>query len=73
MFYAVVLLVTLSTTPALLIMEYLNVPEPDFKFKLLLIGDTSVGKTSVLVRFANDSYQQTTLATIGKKLSVMRF
>lgn len=41
---------------------------PDYKLKLLLIGDTDVGKTSMLLRFADDKYMPTTIATIGKLL-----
>ncbi|KAF8366023.1 hypothetical protein PRIPAC_83852 [Pristionchus pacificus] len=32
---------------------------------LLLIGDSEVGKTSILKRFSNDTYYQSTLHTIG--------
>ncbi|KAH7316289.1 hypothetical protein KP509_21G086700 [Ceratopteris richardii] len=33
-------------------------PEYDYLFKLLLIGDSSVGKSCLLLRFADDSYQE---------------
>lgn len=42
------------------------VTQPDFKFKYLLIGDTEVGKTSMLIRFASDVFAPSTIATIGK-------
>ena len=38
----------------------------DVLFKLLLIGDSSVGKTSILVRFTEDNFNPTFTSTIGK-------
>lgn len=35
------------------------------RLKLLLIGDSSVGKSSLLLRFAEDSFSQTFISTIG--------
>jgi len=37
----------------------------DFLFKLLLIGDSGVGKSCLLLRFAEDSYTESYLSTIG--------
>ena len=37
----------------------------DYLFKLLLIGNSAVGKSSLLRRFADDSFQESYLATIG--------
>ena len=37
----------------------------DMLIKLLLIGDSGVGKSSILVRFADDSFTQSFIATIG--------
>jgi Ras-related protein Rab-1A len=37
----------------------------DFMYKVILVGDTSVGKSSVMKRFADDSFSETYLATIG--------
>ena len=37
----------------------------DFPCKLLLIGDDSVGKTSILKRFVEGSFTFYTIATIG--------
>ncbi|XP_074301795.1 ras-related protein RABD1-like [Silene latifolia] len=39
--------------------------EYDFLFKLLLIGDSSVGKSCLLLRFADDSYVDSYISTIG--------
>ena len=38
----------------------------DFLFKLLLIGDSGVGKTCVLFRFSEDAFNSTFISTIGK-------
>jgi len=40
-------------------------PEYDYLFKLLLIGDSGVGKSCLLLRFAEDSYTESYLSTIG--------
>ncbi|KAF3782932.1 Ras-related protein, partial [Nymphaea thermarum] len=37
----------------------------DYLFKLLLIGDSSVGKSCLLLRFADDSYVDSYISTIG--------
>ncbi|KMZ73255.1 GTP-binding protein YPTM1 [Zostera marina] len=39
--------------------------EYDYLFKLLLIGDSSVGKSCLLLRFADDSYMDSYISTIG--------
>jgi len=39
--------------------------EFDFLFKLLLIGDTSVGKSCLLLRFADDEFTKDYISTIG--------
>lgn len=38
----------------------------DLLFKLLLIGDSGVGKTCVLFRFSDDAFTTTFISTIGK-------
>ena len=38
----------------------------DFLFKLLLIGDSGVGKTCILVRFSEDAFNSTFISTIGE-------
>ena len=37
----------------------------NFMYKIVLIGDSSVGKSSLLRRFADDSFEESYLATIG--------
>eukprot|EP00357_Protocruzia_adherens_P019983 CAMPEP_0115021328 /NCGR_PEP_ID=MMETSP0216-20121206/30817_1 /TAXON_ID=223996 /ORGANISM="Protocruzia adherens, Strain Boccale" /LENGTH=204 /DNA_ID=CAMNT_0002393655 /DNA_START=44 /DNA_END=658 /DNA_ORIENTATION=- len=37
----------------------------DFLFKLVLIGDSAVGKSSILIRFADDTFSENYLNTIG--------
>jgi len=37
----------------------------DYLFKLLLIGDSGVGKTSLLVRFADETFSTSFITTIG--------
>ncbi|XP_023346280.1 ras-related protein Rab-1A isoform X4 [Eurytemora carolleeae] len=40
-------------------------PEYDYLFKLLLIGDSGVGKSCLLRRFADDTYTESYISTIG--------
>merc|ERR1712051_1100361 len=40
-------------------------PEYDYLFKLLLIGDSGMGKSSLLLRFADDTYAESYISTIG--------
>eukprot|EP00918_Siedleckia_nematoides_P024873 GHVU01053731.1.p1 GENE.GHVU01053731.1~~GHVU01053731.1.p1 ORF type:complete len:215 (-),score=28.41 GHVU01053731.1:668-1312(-) len=40
-------------------------PEYDYLFKLLLIGDSGVGKSCLLLRFADDTYTDNYISTIG--------
>lgn len=38
----------------------------DYLFKLLLIGDSGVGKTCALFRFSEDAFNATFISTIGE-------
>ena len=42
-----------------------NMAEYDFLLKLLLIGDSGVGKSCLLLRFADNSYTDSYISTIG--------
>ena len=37
----------------------------EYSFKILLLGDTSVGKTCFLKRYIDDTFQDAYLSTIG--------
>lgn len=43
----------------------MTTPEYDYLFKLLLIGDSGVGKSCLLLRFADDTYTDSYISTIG--------
>jgi Ras-related protein Rab-2A len=45
---------------------------PDFQFKFILIGDTSVGKSCIIARFRDDCFNATHTATIGVTFSSHR-
>jgi small GTP-binding protein len=37
----------------------------EYLFRLLVVGDSDVGKTSILLRFSEDEFNSTYLSTIG--------
>jgi Ras-related protein Rab-1A len=41
------------------------IKDPNYLVKLILIGSSGVGKTSVLTKFADDKFSDTFLTTIG--------
>ena len=42
----------------------------DYMVKLIIIGDSGVGKTNILTRFCNDQFKETHLATIGVDFNI---
>eukprot|EP01084_Bolivina_argentea_P128699 227441_1 len=45
----------------------------DFLFKMLVIGDSGVGKSCLLVRFADDKYTDSYISTIGVDFKIKTF
>ena len=45
----------------------------DYIFKVSLIGDSSTGKTSILMRFIDDCFKEDTLSTIGVDFKIVSF
>ena len=46
-------------------------PGYDHLLKLIIIGDSSVGKTCLLLRFSEDSFPTSHMPTIGMYLSIL--
>jgi len=38
----------------------------DYQFKVLLLGDSGVGKTCIMFRFSEDAFSSTYITSIGK-------
>lgn len=48
--------------------------EPDFMFKLIIVGDSGVGKTNILTKFATDEvFREDSKPTIGVELAIETF
>ena len=47
------------------VMSYTPAGSFDYIFKVLLIGDAGVGKSSILLRFTDDSFEEQMASTIG--------
>ena len=45
----------------------------DYLFKVLLIGDSGVGKTEILFRFSDKAFDSTFISTIGKTSDVSKY
>eukprot|EP00761_Pharyngomonas_kirbyi_P002745 gb/GECH01002749.1/.p1 GENE.gb/GECH01002749.1/~~gb/GECH01002749.1/.p1 ORF type:complete len:202 (+),score=70.48 gb/GECH01002749.1/:1-606(+) len=45
--------------------QQISKPEEDFTFKVLLMGDSSVGKTSIALRLTDDAFAESFVPTIG--------
>ncbi|MED6286411.1 hypothetical protein CHARACLAT_005683 [Characodon lateralis] len=45
----------------------------DFLFKLLLIGDSGVGKTCLIIRFAEDNFNSTYISTIDTVIELTTY
>jgi len=58
------MLLLLVLLPTLITLHLQN-SEYDFLFKVLLIGNSGVGKSSLLVRFAEDTFTESFMPTIG--------
>ena len=39
--------------------------EPKIIVKLLLLGDSSVGKTSIIIKYISNKFMDTNIATLG--------
>ena len=54
-------------------MSSIKRPGYDHLLKLIIIGDSSVGKTCILLRFSEDNFPTTHMPTIGKDLGTITF
>jgi Ras-related protein Rab-8A len=54
-------------------MSSIKRPGYDHLLKLIIIGDSSVGKTCILLRFSEDNFPTTHMPTIGKFLEAFAF
>lgn len=62
-----------TSLPYLLLSQEEGGPSgPDRLFKIVLVGNSSVGKTSLLRRFCDDCFQPGTSATVGRLCTTSR-
>ena len=47
----------------------IDVEKPEYIFKLIVIGEAEVGKTSLILRFTNDAFSRSYLPTLGVHIS----
>ena len=45
----------------------------DFSFKILLLGDAAVGKTSFLLRYTEETFSDNHISTIGNVTCLLRY
>ena len=50
-----------------------NVPDYDYIFKIVIIGDSEVGKSSLMLRFADNQFTGNSIPTIGVYYSYTQF
>ena len=43
----------------------------NFFYRVILIGDDNVGKTSILVRFVEDTFKSSLVTTIGERVVII--
>jgi Ras-related protein Rab-18 len=53
-----------------MITSALQIQQPQYNFKILLIGDSGVGKTSILSSFVNGTFEEGLKSTVGVDLRV---
>lgn len=49
----------------LIVLDSNSTYDHDYLFKIVIVGDSNVGKTAVISRFADDTYTDNTIGTIG--------
>ena len=47
--------------------------DPDYMFKIIILGDSGVGKTNILTKFIDDIFREDSKPTIGVELAIKTF